>query len=123
MPNPPIPPPAVAGARGLWTIMTEKPPDGDFGDGAGQQPGPNTRLVLGGRGPFSYHGFVNPPVYHASTMLYPTASDMVARRARYEYGRRGTPTSDALEAAIGDIEGPDCAGIALLPSGAAAIST
>ena len=69
------------------------------------------------------HGFVNPPVYHASTVLYPTAEDFLARRARYLYGRRGTPTSEALEEAMRELEGPECAGVALLPSGLAAIST
>ena len=56
-------------------------------------------------------------------MLYPTAEDFLARRARYLYGRRGTPTSEALEDALRALEGPDCAGVALLPSGLAAIST
>ena len=84
---------------------------------------PATRLVLGGRGPYASHGFVNPPVHHASTVLYPTAEDFIARRARYVYGRRGTPTSEALESALRDLEGPQCAGVALLPSGLAAIST
>jgi cystathionine beta-lyase len=82
-----------------------------------------TRLVVGGRDPFAYHGFVNPPVYHASTVLYPSADDLIAHRSRYQYGRRGTPTSEALEGAMQAIEGPGCAGIALLPSGLSAIST
>ena len=82
-----------------------------------------TRLVNAGRDPQAYHGFVNPPVYHASTVLYPTAEDQVAHRARYQYGRRGTPTSEALESALTEIEGEGCAGVALLPSGLAAIST
>jgi cystathionine beta-lyase len=84
---------------------------------------PETRLVVSGRDPQAYYGYVNPPVYHASTMLYPTAEDQVAHRARYSYGRRGTPTSDALEAALTELEGEGCAGVALLPSGLAAIST
>jgi cystathionine beta-lyase len=84
---------------------------------------PATRLVVAGRDPASQHGFVNPPVYHASTVLYPNAADLVAHRARYQYGRRGTPTSEALENAIRELEGPDCAGVSLLPSGAAAIAT
>jgi cystathionine beta-lyase len=83
---------------------------------------PDTRLVTGGRDPFSYYGFVNPPVYHASTVLYPTADDLLASRGRYHYGRRGTPTSEALEQAMKEIEGPACAGVALLPSGLNAIS-
>ena len=54
---------------------------------------PETRLVIAGRDTKGQHGFVNPAVYHASTVLYPTAEDQVAHRARYQYGRRGTPTS------------------------------
>jgi cystathionine beta-lyase len=84
---------------------------------------PATRLITGGRDPEANHGFVNPPVHHVSTVLYPTAEDFLARRARYLYGRRGTPTSEALEDALRELEGPDCAGVALLPSGLAAVST
>src|SRR4051795_11924900 len=76
-----------------------------------------TRLVTAGRDPFSYHGFVNPPVYHASTVLARTAEDYLAHTGRYTYGRRGTPTSEALAGALAELEGPDCAGVALLPSG------
>jgi len=83
---------------------------------------PATQLVTGGRENVA-HGFVNPPVHHVSTVLYPTAEDFLARRARYLYGRRGTPTSEALETALRELEGADCAGVALLPSGLAAIST
>ncbi len=83
---------------------------------------PDTRVVTAGRDPASYHGFVNPPVYHASTVLYPSAEDYVAHRARYRYGRRGTPTTEALELALQELEGPQCTGVALLPSGLAAIS-
>jgi cystathionine beta-lyase len=82
----------------------------------------HTRVVTAGRDPESYHGFVNPPVYHASTVLYPSAEDFVARRSRYQYGRRGTPTTEALEHALQELEGPQCAGVSLLPSGLAAIS-
>ena len=84
---------------------------------------PATRVVTAGRDPASYYGFVNPPVYHASTVLYPSAEDFVAHRSRYQYGRRGTPTTEALELALQELEGPNCAGVALLPSGLAAIST
>jgi cystathionine beta-lyase len=82
-----------------------------------------TQLVTGGRDSAANHGFVNPAVQHASTVLYPTAEDFLARRSRYLYGRRGTPTSEALENALRELEGPTCAGVALLPSGLAAIST
>src|SRR5579883_963993 len=83
---------------------------------------PETSLVTAGRDPKSNHGFVNPPVYHASTVLYASAEDFLAHRARYQYGRRGTPTTEALELALQELEGPRCAGVALLPSGLAAIS-
>src|ERR1700716_2599385 len=81
-----------------------------------------TRLVSGGRDPFAHHGYVNPPVYHASTVLSRTAEDYLAHRGRYTYGRRGTPTSEALAGALAELEGPECAGVALLPSGLAAAS-
>jgi cystathionine beta-lyase len=84
---------------------------------------PQTRLVVAGRNSAENHGFVNPPVIHASTVLYPNAADMVAHRGRYTYGRRGTPTSEALENALRALEGPGCAGVSLVPSGAAAVST
>ena len=61
---------------------------------------PETRLVTAGRDTKGQYGFVNPAVYHASTVLYPTAEDQVAHRARYQYGRRGTPTTEALEGAL-----------------------
>jgi cystathionine beta-lyase len=84
---------------------------------------PETKIVTGGRDPMSYHGFVNPPVYHASTVLYPSVEDFLAHRARYQYGRRGTPTTEALELALQELEGSQCAGVSLLPSGLAAISS
>jgi cystathionine beta-lyase len=83
---------------------------------------PDTRLAVGGRDPFAHWGYVNPPVYHASTVLYRSAEDFLAHRGRYQYGRRGTPTSEALENGLRELEGPACEGVALLPSGLAAIS-
>ena len=79
--------------------------------------------MSGGRDPLANHGFVNPPVYHASTVLYRSAADYLAARGRYLYGRRGTPTSEALQDALAGLEGCNCAGVALLPSGLAAVST
>jgi cysteine-S-conjugate beta-lyase len=84
---------------------------------------PETRLVTAGRDTKGQHGFVNPAVYHASTVLFPTAEDQVAHRARYQYGRRGTPTTEALEEALRALEGEACAGVSLLPSGLSAIAT
>ena len=91
-------------------------------DGTDKELKPDTQLTVGGRDPFAHHGYVNTPVYHASTLLYETAEHFLAHKGRYSYGRRGTPTSEALENAIRDIEGPNCAGVTLAPSGLGAIS-
>jgi cystathionine beta-lyase len=79
-----------------------------------------TRLVAAGRD-YAEHGIVNPAVYHASTILYPTVEALHARTQPYLYGRRGTPTSRAVETAIAMIEGGhDCK---VCSSGLAAVST
>src|SRR5947209_13405352 len=84
---------------------------------------PETALVTGGRDTKAQKGFVNPPVVHGSTVLYPTADDLHAHRGEYQYGRHGTPTTRALQDALIALEGPQCAGVGLAPSGLAAIST
>src|ERR1700742_5243882 len=80
-------------------------------------------LVTAGRDTKAQKGFVNPPVVHGSTLLYPTAEDLHAHRGEFQYGRRGTPTTKALQEALMALEGPQCAGVGLAPSGLAAIST
>jgi len=111
----------------MGQVRFRAPPKVDLLQAMAKQPKtplrPETRLVTAGRDTKGQHGFVNPAVYHASTVLYPTAEDQVAHRSRYQYGRRGTPTSEALEQALAAIEGEGCAGVALLPSGLAAIAT
>ncbi|HEY0852659.1 MAG TPA: cystathionine beta-lyase [Bradyrhizobium sp.] len=82
-----------------------------------------TRLVTAGRDPQAQKGFVNPAVFHGSTVLYPTAEDLHAHRAEYTYGRHGTPTTRALQDVMMKLEGPQCAGVGIAPSGLAAIST
>ena len=82
--------------------------------------GINTRLAHAGYDPRSYHGFVNPPVVHASTVLFPDYETMRDRAQPYTYGTNGTPTSDALAHALDALEGS--AGTILVPSGLAAIS-
>lgn len=77
--------------------------------------GVNTRLAHGGNDPLDYHGFVNPPVVHASTVLFPNAATLAARSQKYTYGTRGTPTTDALAQAIDELEGS--AGTVIVPSG------
>jgi cysteine-S-conjugate beta-lyase len=82
-----------------------------------------TRLVTAGRDSKAQHGFVNPPVVHGSTVLYPTADDLHAHRGEFQYGRHGTPTTKSLQETLMALEGPQCAGVGLAPSGLAAIST
>ena len=95
---------------------------------------PDTRLIRGG-----YHGdewssdplgrsYVNPPVYRASTITFPSVDAIreatrltVAKRgAGITYGLFGTPTAFALEEAFAMIEGADNA--LSVSSGAAAIN-
>jgi cysteine-S-conjugate beta-lyase len=82
--------------------------------------GERTRLVHAGRNPWEQHGFVNTPIYRGSTVLYPTTEDFLHRRARFTYGTKGHPTSEALEAAWTQLTG--AAGTVLAPSGLAAVA-
>ncbi|WP_428697088.1 cystathionine beta-lyase [Stappia sp.] len=79
-----------------------------------------TRLTHAGRTPEDFHGFVNPPVVHASTVLFPDSKTMLTGAQPFHYARRGNPTTNALEDAVTEIEG--AAGARLAPSGLAAIS-
>jgi hypothetical protein len=89
-------------------------------DGAVPDKGINTLLAHAGNDPHAYHGFVSPPVVHASTVLFPDAATMASRKQQYTYGTRGTPTTDALAGAIDALEGS--AGTVLVPSGLAAVT-
>jgi cystathionine beta-lyase len=82
-----------------------------------------TVLVTAGRDTAAQKGFVNPPVVRGSTVLYPTADALHAHRGEFQYGRHGTPTTKALQEALIALEGPNCAGVGLVPSGLSAIST
>ncbi|TPM45308.1 cystathionine beta-lyase [Mesorhizobium sp. B2-2-4] len=82
--------------------------------------GINTRLAHSGNNPHDYFGFVNPPVVHASTVLFRNAASMAGRDQKYTYGTRGTPTTDALAQAIDALEGS--AGTIVVPSGLAAVT-
>jgi len=70
---------------------------------------PETLLAHAARDPEAYGGVVNPPVYRASTILYPTLAAFKARGERkytgYSYGIHGTPTTMALADAICDLAG------------------
>jgi cystathionine beta-lyase len=86
-------------------------------------PSAETALITAGRDPKVQKGFVNPPVVHGSTVLYPTADDLRAHRGEYQYGRHGTPTTRALQDILMALEGPQCAGVGIVPSGLSAITT
>lgn len=79
-----------------------------------------TQLVLLGRDPQRFDGFVNTPVVRGSTVLSASYDDLIHHRGRYSYGRRGNPTTEGFEAALQAIEGSD--GVALTPSGLSACS-
>lgn len=82
-----------------------------------------TRVTTLGRDPERHHGIVNPPVYHASTILFPSLAALDAPRTRegYYYGRQGTPTTRALCEAVAGVEGGEVAFV--VGSGKAAITT
>ncbi len=80
-----------------------------------------TKAINAGRDPEAHIGAVNTPVYHASTILYPSlAAIRGEQKIPYTYGRRGTPTTTALQDAINQLENAD--GTMLTPSGASAVS-
>ena len=64
-------------------------------------------------------GIPNPPVYHASTILKSNLSDYRNHVGAYDYGRMGTPTSEATEKAVAQLYG--CDDIVAVPSGLSAI--
>ncbi len=78
-----------------------------------------TRLVQLGRDTEQSQGFINLPPFRGSTVLYPDVETLKNGAQRYTYGRRGTPTTEALGAAWTDLCG--AAGTMLFPSGVAAI--
>lgn len=88
------------------------------GDADGASHKISTRLNHIGREPRENFGFVNPPLYRGSTILYPTVSALKGKNQPYTYGRRGTPTIKALEDAITELE--NGAHTALTPSGLSA---
>src|ERR1700740_547512 len=82
-----------------------------------------TRLVTSGRDTKAQKGFVNPPVFHGSTVLYPTAEDLHPHRGGLPHGRHAPPTTRAFQETLMALEGPQCAGVGIVPSGLSAIST
>ena len=85
----------------------------------------DTRLVRAGSAPKKQKGAINPPVYRASTVIFPTVQAMKnAEKIKFDttfYGVHGTPTTFALENAMIEIEGGYRA--VSVSSGLAAITT
>ena len=86
----------------------------------------NTLITTAGRDPENNHGIVNPPVYHASTIVSPTLEEFREKRKNrwkpgvFTYGRQGTPTHEAFEVACAQLLGGDRA--VAMSSGLAAIN-
>lgn len=85
----------------------------------------DTKVIHSGRHPERFEGAVNPPVFHASTILSQSLEEWDRKKADRArgvpgtyYGRIGTPTTQALEEAIRELEGGECT--VLVPSGLAA---
>jgi cystathionine beta-lyase len=85
----------------------------------------DTKAVHAGRHPERFEGAVNPPVYHASTILAGSLAEWERKRRDRAadlpgtyYGRLGTPTTRALEEALTALEGGHRT--VLTPSGIAA---
>lgn len=86
-----------------------------------------SRLIHAGSQPSQQHGYVNPPVVRASTVIYDDLAALDASQADPlrlnlpAYGRFGTPTVQAFEAALSELEGGHAAVVTC--SGLAAITT
>jgi cystathionine beta-lyase len=74
-----------------------------------KKPKQDTVLARAGNRPREHKGIINPPVYHASTVVFPTVAALqegVRNRLKgVYYGLYGTPTTFALEEAVAAIEG------------------
>jgi len=69
---------------------------------------PETTLITAGRDPEANHGIVNTPIYHASTVTFPSAQALREATAKpfdgVYYGRHGTPTTFAFEEAVAALD-------------------
>jgi len=104
--------------------MKEKLPDADIAALSTE-----TQLVVRGRDTAAQHGFINPPITRGSTVLYESYEAITSRKSytgyrdrgqSYGYGLRGSPTMDALEEVVTEMEGGF--GTVLVPSGLAAVT-
>jgi cystathionine beta-lyase len=80
----------------------------------------SSHVVHASSDPLANHGIVNVPVYHTSTILKANLDDYRNSRGKFDYGRIGTPTTEASEKAVAELYEMDDA--IATPSGLAAIS-
>lgn len=84
----------------------------------------DTVLAHAGRDPKAHDGAVNTPVYHVSTVVFDNVDDLLSTEKMphgvMSYGRRGSPTTYALEDAVAALEGAE--GCVLAPSGLGAVA-
>ncbi|HAH09992.1 MAG TPA: cystathionine beta-lyase [Alphaproteobacteria bacterium] len=80
--------------------------------------GSRTTVVIAGRDPKGHAGAVNIPPYRASTILHDSVRALTADKPRFTYGRRGTPTTAAMEEMLSSLHGAEAT--VLTPSGLSA---
>lgn len=81
----------------------------------------NTLLASASLDPHGNHGIPNPPIYRASTIISETLAQYRGEEPQpYDYGRVGTPTSEAFETAVAALYGAD--DVVTTPSGLSAIN-
>jgi cystathionine beta-lyase len=87
--------------------------------------GIETVATHAGRDPAVHAGAVNPPIYHASTIIYERMDEYDRRRERFfdgvGYGLYNTPSTIALARAVAELE--DAEHCVVVSSGTAAIAT
>lgn len=87
---------------------------------------PETLLTHAGRDPTKQNQMVNPPIYHASTVTFPSVAALNHAATQplegVYYGRYGTPTTFAFEEAVAALDGGYKRAVAT-SSGLAAITT
>ncbi|MDH4553701.1 hypothetical protein E8F11_00670 [Pseudomonas sp. BN417] len=62
--------------------------------------GSDTILAHAGPHPEDHHGFVSPPIYRGSTVVFPDVETMRAGSQRYQHGRWNTPSKEALKRSV-----------------------
>jgi len=92
-----------------------------------EQAGFDTRVVHNGRNPSTQGGLVNPPVYHGSTVIFPTLDALEKMSIEHDtkdavvYGRMGSQSTFGFENAMADLE--NGFGAVSVSSGMAAVTT